>query len=155
MAPSATRRMIEHMRSLHIVLALGLVFSNAAPVMAGGTPAAEAPKGSDDSVVDFLLTSAATDFHEHRPPGLQQFRKVRAGHSVDAAGASHHLLCGEYQATSSGGKLEWLPFVTLKTSGYEQWLGPDAGDKCRRPGITWDKTGDLSSSLQKRLDALR
>lgn len=146
--------MIERMRYLPIMLALGLVIVNTAPVMAGGSPAAEAPKGSDDSVADFLLTSAATDFHDHRPPGLQQFRKVRVGHLVDSSGESRHLLCGEYQANSSAGKLEWLPFVTLKTSGYEQYLGLDAADKCRRPGIKWDKGGDLSSSLQKRFAAL-
>jgi transposase len=51
------------------------------------------------------------------------------------------------------GKAEWTPFVTIKTSGYEQWLGDQVASRCRRPSIIWEKE-DLSTSLQSRFDSL-
>jgi hypothetical protein len=47
------------------------------------------------------------------------------------------------------------PFATIKTSGYEQWIGAQAVGFCQRSSVIWDKAGDLSSSLQSRLDSLR
>jgi hypothetical protein len=74
---------------------------------------------------------------------------------MTAAGTKQYLLCGEFQPAQREGKAEWMPFVTLKTSGYEQWLGGQAASWCQRSEIVWDDGGDLSGSLQKRLDSLR
>ena len=109
---------------------------------------------SSSAAVEFLLTSAATDFHGHRPPYSVRFRNVRSGYLMTPDGTKQYTLCGEFLPAQDGGKAEWTPFVTIKTSGYEQWLGSQARSLCDRPSMTWD-VGDLSSVLQSRLDALR
>ena len=65
------------------------------------------------------------------------------------------MLCGEFLPAQEGGKAEWTPFATIKTSGYEQWIGAQAARSCQGSSVIWDKVGDLSSSLQSRLDSLR
>jgi hypothetical protein len=45
--------------------------------------APESQTASLDSVVQFLITSAATDFRTHRPPDPGRFRDVRIGHVVN------------------------------------------------------------------------
>lgn len=118
-------------------------------------PAPEPQKASIDPVVQFLLTAAATDFHTHRPPDPVRFRDVRIGHVMTAGGAEQYMLCGQFLPAQEGGRAEWTPFVTIKTSDYEQWVGAQAAGLCQQPSILWDKEGDLSSSLQSRLDSLR
>jgi len=110
------------------------------------------PNASMNSAVEFLLTSAATDFHSHRPPYPVRFRDVRSGYCMTPDGTKQYRLCGEFLPAQEGGDAEWTPFVTIKTSGYEQWLGSQALSYCNHSSMTWD-TGDLSSSLQSRLDA--
>ena len=70
-------------------------------------------------------------------------------------GEAQYLLCGSFLPAQEGGKAEWTPFATIKTSGYEQWTGARAKDYCQGSEVIWDKVGDLSSSLQSRLDSLR
>ncbi len=108
-----------------------------------------------DSVVQFLLTAAATDFHNHRPPDPSRFRDVRFGHVIAPGGERHYMLCGQFLPAQEGGNAEWTSFVTIKTSGYEQFLGRQAADFCQDSSVVWDEVGDLSSSLQSRLDSLR
>jgi hypothetical protein len=110
---------------------------------------------SIDSVVQFLLTSAATDFRNHVRSDSVRFRDVRLGHVMTTSGEEQYMLCGEYLAVPEGGKGEWTPFATIKTSGYEQWNGGQAEGFCRRASVIWDKQGDLSNSLQNRFDSLR
>jgi hypothetical protein len=112
------------------------------------------PNASMNPAVEFLLTSAATDFHIHRPPHPVRVRDVRSGYVLTPDGTRQYRLCGEFLPAQEGGKAEWAPFVTIKTSGYEQYLGAQAVSFCSPSSMTWDK-GDLSSSLQSRLDALR
>jgi len=117
--------------------------------------APELQKASIDSVVQFLLTAAATDFHAHRPPDPVRFRDVRIGHVITPSGEKRYMLCGQFLPAQEGGKAEWTPFATIKTSGYEQWIGGQAAAFCQDSSVIWDKVSDLSSSLQSRLDSLR
>ena len=117
--------------------------------------APEGQKTPIDSVVQFLLTAAATDFHTHRPPDPARFRDVRIGHVRTPSGEEQYMLCGQFLPAQAGGKAEWTPFATIKTSGYEQWIGAQATAFCQGSSVIWDKVGDLSSSLQSRLDSLR
>ena len=110
-------------------------------------------KAVSPEVVEFLLTSAATDFHVHRPPDPNRFRDVRIGHVMAPSGDELYMLCGEF--LTSKDKAEWVPFVTIKTSGYEHLIGGQALAFCRDSAIAWDKVDNLSASLQRRLDALR
>jgi len=106
------------------------------------------------SSVEYLLTSAAADFHAHGPPALLRFRDVRSGYVMSPDGARRYRLCGWFSSAVDSGKAEWMPFVTIQTSGYEQYLGTQAAGFCAPSSLTWD-TGDLSSSLQRRIDPLR
>ena len=152
------------MRVLAILLiTLGLAACSPAPATHGtaqATSPAQAPapkpkKAAPDSVVQFLLTSAATDFHTHRPPDAVGFRHVRIGHVVTPSGEDQYRLCGEFLPAQEGRNGDWTPFATIKTSGYEQWIGAQAAGYCQGPSIVWDGDGDLSSALQGRFDSLR
>ncbi len=147
-----------------LIAALVLSACSSAPPSRSESPAvspseARAPElqnASIDSVVQFLLTAAATDFHTHRPPDPVRFREVRLGHTTTPDGEKQYLLCGQFlPAKEGGGNGEWMAFATIKTSGYEQYLGARVVSYCEDPSVIWDKVNDLSSSLQSRLDSLR
>ena len=113
----------------------------------------EAPAVSP-AIVDFLLASAAADFHEHRPPDPARFRDVRVGHIITTEGEPRYRLCGSFLPKQAGGNGEWTPFVTIQTSGYEQYIGRQAAGFCQDASILWDDVGDLSDSLQNRFNSL-
>ena len=117
--------------------------------------ASEKPTPSTDSPMEFLLRSAATDFRVHRPPVIERFRNVRFGHLMTPAGAKQYQLCGEFLPQQREGKAEWTPFATIKTSGFEQYLGVQAASWCQRSQFVRDRDEDLSSTLQNRLDSMR
>ena len=108
-----------------------------------------------EPVVEFLLTSAATDFHTHRPPDPVGFRDVRLGHVMTDSGEEQYMLCGQFLPAEGGAEAEWTPFATIKTSDYEQWIGGQGAGYCEQLPVVWDEVGDLSASLQSRLDSLR
>ena len=138
------------MRYLTVLFAtLVLAACSTAPV-----PRSES-KAVNPAVVQFLLTAAANDFHTHRPPDPVRFRDVRVGHVMSPTGEEQYRLCGQFLPAQQGGKAEWTPFATIKTSGYEQYIGAQAAGFCQDSSVIWDKEGDLSSSLQSRLDSLR
>ena len=151
------------MRYLAVLFALVLAACSTAPVTRSGSPAVsptqvltpEPQKAAIDSVVQFLLTSAATDFHTHRPPDPVRFRDVRIGHVITPSGEEQYMLCGQFLPAAEGANAEWTPFVTIKTSGYEQWIGAQAASFCQRSSVIWDKEDDLSPLLQSRLDSQR
>ena len=107
-------------------------------------------------VVEFLLTSAATDFHARRPPDPARFRNLRIGHVKTPSGGAQYMLCGQFLPALDAGHAEWTAFVTIKTSGYEQYLGAQAATSyCQGPSVVWDTEGDLATALQRRFDSLR
>lgn len=114
----------------------------------------ESQKASADSVVDFLLTSAANDFHAHGPDHIVGFRDVRVGR-ITEGGEARIMLCGRFLRAQDSAMAEGVPFVTIKTSGYEQYLGPQALSFCQGASVVWEITDDLSSLLKRRLDALQ
>jgi hypothetical protein len=152
------------MRTLAILLAtLALVACSTAPVARsrshaaspGRAAAPEPPGASPEPPLEFLLTSAAADFHTHRPPDPIRFRNVRLGHAPTPENGTQYMLCGQFLPAQDQGDAEWTPFVTIETSGYEQWLGSQAAGFCQRPSVVWDTQEDLSASLQSKLDSLR
>ena len=141
------------MRYLAVLFAtLGLAACSTAPVTRSESQAVSPTR---DSAVRFLLTAAATDFRTHRPPDPVRFRDVRIGHVMTPSGEEQYILCGQFLPAQEGGKAEWTPFATIKTSGYEQWIGAQAAGFCRGSSVIWDQVADLSSSLQSELDSLR
>lgn len=105
--------------------------------------------------MEFLLTAAANDFHAHRPPEPARFRNVRVGHVLAPGGTQRYMLCGEFLPAQEAGTAAWTPFATIKTSGYEQWIGAQAEGFCQNATVIWENVGDLSSSLESRLASLR
>jgi hypothetical protein len=112
-------------------------------------------KAQLDSVVQFLLTSAATDFHTHGPKGPLRFRHVRLGHVVSSSDGNRYLLTGQFLQTGQGAKSKWTVFTTIKTSGYEQWLGGPGSSFTLDPSFRWDRADDLTPRLQALFDSLK
>jgi hypothetical protein len=138
------------MRYLAVLCAtFGLAACSTAPATRSDSQAAS------PAVVEFLLSSAAADFHTHRPPDPVRFRDVRIGHAIAPTGEAQYMLCGQFLPAQEAGKAEWTPFATIKTSGYEQWIGAQVARYCQGSSVIWDTKDDLSSSLQSRLDSLR
>lgn len=104
-----------------------------------------------DSIISFLLNAAATDFHMSQMRKPLEFRNVRAGYQVISGNDLQYVLCGEFMEQQ---KEEWMPFATIKTEPYEQWLGRQALSICEDPAITFGNDKDLSKKLKNRLDAL-
>ena len=137
------------MRSLAALISITLLAA------CNGTPApahvpAQPHQAAADGPVEFLLTSSASDFQAHRPPFPRRFRNVRIGYVPAPDGSKQYMLCGSFLPSADGRDVPWLSFVTIKTSGYEQYIGAQAEDFCRRASVVW-LDGDFSSSLQNRL----
>jgi hypothetical protein len=117
--------------------------------------APELQKASRDSAMQFLLTAAASDFHTHGRPGPLRFRDVQLCHVLTPDAGERYMLCGQFLRTEEKGKSQWIHFTTIKTSGYEQWIGGQGAGFCQDSSVIWDKVGDLSSLLQSRYDSQR
>ena len=129
------------------------IAATAVLVACGTTPAPRAPSPrapSQTPPAEFLLASAAADFHAHRPPDPIGFRDVRFGHVVTTDGTKQYMLCGQFLPS---GRAEGVPFTTIKTSDYEQWIGQQGSGICS--SITRDDPADLSPALQRRFEALK
>lgn len=105
-----------------------------------------------DSIVQFLLTSAATDFYTSQPPPPTDFRNLEIGYLLSSSNEKQYLLCGEYLSK----KNVWETFATIKTSGYEQYLG---GNKpisyCQNSIKVLTDKNTLATGLKSKLDELR
>jgi hypothetical protein len=73
---------------------------------------------------------------------------------MTADGAAQYMLCGELSSAKNSGNAERTSFATIKTFGYEQWIGAQAVGLCQRDSIIWNSNNDLSPLLQSRLDSL-
>lgn len=107
-----------------------------------------------DSVLQFLITSCVSDIlHQGRTlPVL--FSASYLGYKQLPTGEKQFLLCGKFQSKVQEHKDIWIPFATIQTSGYEQWIGAQAVNICQDSTIVWDRSNDLSLSLQAQFDSL-
>lgn len=108
-----------------------------------------------DSTVLFLLEVSAKDFYDHQPPIPVDFRNVEIRILTDQNSDSIYLLCGQFLALDKKSKEEWTYFATIKTDPYEQWIGANALTYYQNSEAISNKNMDLSSALQKRMDALQ
>ncbi len=139
------------MRSFAAALAMALLVAcSTTPV-----PRSQSPEVSADIPVAYLVSAAATDFHASKQVHPARFRAVRIGHVANGDGAMQYMLCGQFLPAEATGSADWIPFVTIKTSGYEQYLGTQAASLCQRSSVVWDRNADLTSLLQAQLDSLR
>ncbi len=109
--------------SICLAFLLAACGSPDAPLTNKETPAdpiaTSAKETIPDTIVQFLITSAAADFRDHHPPTAVDFRNVKIGY-IKSADEVKFVLCGEFLSKE---KMEWLEFTTIKTSGYEQYIG--------------------------------
>lgn len=127
-------------------------FSDSKSIIPNQSSSQEIQETSIDSVIQYLLTSAANDFHTHGPSQYLRFRDMRIGHIITQNGEKQYLLCGMFLVLEKE-DAEWTPFATIKTSGYEQWIGDT--DFCKNSSVTWEKFDDLTFKLQSLFDSLR
>jgi hypothetical protein len=73
-----------------------------------------------DTIVQFLITAASKDFRNHQPPTPIDFRNVKIGYTKSINNEKTFILCGEFLSQENK---EWTEFATIKTSGYEQYIG--------------------------------
>jgi hypothetical protein len=136
-------------RATWIVVAAAAACSS---TQAARGPAPAPAAGQPDDPVAFLITSAAADFHAHMSPPPVRFREVHVGSVSKADGTPQYRLCGEYLPAEGA---QWIPFATIKTSGYEQYLGGGSSNYCQNLSHLPNDPGDLSSALQREFDTKR
>lgn len=107
-----------------------------------------------DSITEFLLNSAATDFHSGQITKPIRFRDVKVGFLMLPNQDRQYVLCGQFLEQQKEEGDQWMPFATIKTSPYEHWVGIQAGTFCDDPELMVQKDTDLSSALNSKLEAL-
>lgn len=102
-----------------------------------------------DSVVQYLIHSAAKDFYDHQPPTVIDIRNVKAGF-ISSNNDTTYIICGEFLSKETK---DWDSFETIKTYGYEQNIGNSF--YCQK--ATFEKTDNniLSEALKSKLNQLR
>ena len=114
----------------------------------------EMQNASLDSVVHWLLDASAKDFHDHQPPVPVGFRNVQIRYLMTPDLAKQYMICGQFLTRDKQDKDEWIPFATIKTSGYEQWIGTHSLVYCQDSKVIPYKITDLSFALKNRVDSL-
>lgn len=127
---------------------------NAAKAGSDAHALAGTPTTPLDSVVFYLLDVSAKDFHDHQPPVPVSFRNVHLKNLVGQNADDHYMICGQFLSQDKKDKDEWTEFATIKTSGYEQWIGSQSVGFCRDAKDVPYKTNDLSSELKSRFESL-
>jgi len=115
---------------------------------ADATPSGVAPTAPSGEVIEFLLSTAAEEFRASPSVRAVAFRKVRVGYFAEG-GVGRYVLCGRVQSVNAQ-KAEWIPFATIQTSPYEQWLGGVAESICASRIVKW-YPGDHAADLLTRV----
>lgn len=105
-----------------------------------------------DSIVQFLMNSAASDFSNHQPPTVVEFRNLKIGYILSETNVKTFLLCGEFLSAESKNKNQWESFATLKTEGYEQWVGSGSITYCQKAHFVIENDADLAKSILENLN---
>jgi hypothetical protein len=109
--------------------------------------AALAPE--NPAALEFLLAAAAKDFALPGSPHPTGIRRVRLGRLHEPSGPGIPILCGSFLAGGASGSAEWIPFATIQTGDYEQWVGSQAQGYCGQP-VRWSQ-GDHAQALLERV----
>ena len=151
------------------VLIAALAFMICSPAIArhgeGTTTQSATPIGTNThgtsvaATKEFLLKSAAADFHAHPPAKTLHFHNVRLGYVMTPEGKKKYMLCGEFSSNPASVHGERSFFMTIDSpggpNGYDQLLGGKVISLCDNPTVTWSGAGDLSYSLQSRFDSTK
>ncbi len=110
-------------------------------------PASAAPKQPDPAAVEFLIAAAAADFRASPSAVPVAIRKARVGYFPEG-GTGRYFLCGSFKSREVNGA-EWIQFATIKTSGYEHWIGGMAEAQCANKRIKWYGADHANELLQR------
>ncbi len=75
---------------------------------------------------------------------------MRFGLRDTTGGRESYVLCGDFRRRSEGDTARWVPFATVETSKYEQWLGETRF--CQTLSGAWNTSDSLTTRLQRVLD---
>ena len=122
-----------------------------APQGVSSTPPAAGPAAphAHEASLGYLISSAGDDFLANTP-GRIEVRNVRFGLRDTTGGRESYVLCGDFRRRSDGESGQWVPFATVETSKYEQWLGETRF--CQTLSGAWNTADSLTTRLQKALD---
>lgn len=155
-------KIINEIRNILMLSAILLISCKASNLTAQTTQSAntelkkEFSEMQNDSIIQFLINASASDFHKTKPNTSINFRKVKLAYIVTPNNEKMYLLCGEFQ-TQEKNDIDkvWIPFATIKTFGYEQWIGGQASTYCKDSKEILVKKYNLSSQLKERIETLR
>jgi hypothetical protein len=144
----AMNALAPHLRAAALVAALLAAFG--LPATAAEVQAPKAALASTDlAALEFLLAAAAKDFALPGSPHPTDIRHTRFGRLHEPSGPGIPILCGSFRAGSASGRAEWIPFATIQTGDYEQWVGSQAQGYCGQR-IQWSK-GDHAPAVLDRV----
>ena len=108
-----------------------------------------------DKIVQTIIDLCANDFYKHQHPAPADFKDVRMKRIPKSDGEELYILCGQFLIHDKVNKDEWIPFVTIKNSNYEQYIGATAVNFCHdSKEIPYSKK-DLSAVLKSKLNSLQ
>jgi hypothetical protein len=102
-----------------------------------------------DTLKSFLVNSTVQDFHKNKQNSSVEFRNV----FLKLYETETYLICGEFLEKKQPEK--WVDFATLKTEGYELWIGGNATTYCNDAKTISSSTEDLATILNTQLKSLQ
>ena len=115
----------------------------------------ETQTDSLDKIVQTIINLCANDFYKHQHPAPAGFKDVRMKRIQKSDGEELYILCGQFLIIDKEKKDEWIQFVTIKNSNYEQYIGANAVNFCQNSKEIPYSKYDLSAALKSKLDSLQ
>lgn len=116
-----------------------------------GTESFEIENDSLQKIGNTLIEFSANDFYRNQNPLPIEFRNVEIKYLKNQNKELIYVLCGQFQTGNSD---EWIPFTTIITDPYEQWIGSNALSYCEgSKEIPYSKK-DFSAELKNKLNSL-
>jgi hypothetical protein len=104
-----------------------------------------------ENAVKYLLNSCASDFQKHHVSRPVKFRNMKIGYIMKADSTKQYMLCGEFLPEDKKEVEGWVPFATIRTMDFEQWIGDQSIPFCEDKNVVWEKAGNLSEKLIAKL----
>lgn len=104
---------------------------------------------ASDTIKTFLMNSTVQDFYKNKQNSSVEFRNV----FLKLYETETYLICGEFLEKKQPEK--WVDFATLKTEGYELWIGGNATTYCNDAKTISSSTEDLATLLNTQLKSLQ
>ena len=104
-----------------------------------------------DTLKTFLVNNTVQDFYKNKQNAVVEFRNV----FLKLYEGETYLICGEFLMMDKEKTEKWIDFATLKTEGYELWIGGNATAYCNDAKTITTSTEDLAILLNTQLKNLQ